>query len=551
MEIRPQRVVREEWVWVLAWSAGALLLASVPYLVGAVLSTPEAYFGGAVYGITDVYSYFAKMRQGAAGAWLFQIPYTSEPHPATIIYLHYLLLGKLAAASGLSIVVVYHLARVTCGAILLLAVYDFLAHYVRRPIRRVAFLLVVFSSGLGWLLLLLGRSTWLGTEPLDLLSPEAYVFLTLYLLPHLALAMAALLWGITRVAEGAKRADAKMVSAGAAAFLVVALIGPFYLLVPYAVLGVDWFLTAIRCRTCAWRAICWMGLSALPAAAVLVYDAYYFASDPVYGAWAAQNVVRSLHPLHYLAGYLVPGILALLGVVWATRRQRLWLYQLPLAWLVVVPLLLYLPFNAQRRWIIGFSVPLSLFAALGAVHLLALPFGRSRMVRWLGRWPRYSRAGMRRWAIFALLTLTVPTNLFLLVGNSLQVANREMPIFRPRTELEALAWLEVDSTPDDVVLCGYQTGNYVPARVHVRVVLGLDTETMDAERKRAEVRRFFEVGTADAWRQELLDTYGVDYVLWGPEERRLGSFEPATAPYLKPAYANGSYAVYRVVRGIR
>ena len=549
MKTSPGRVARSEWAWVLAWSAGALLLASTPYLVGAALSTPEARFGGAVYGTADVYSYLAKMRQGASGAWLFHIPYTSEPHPGTIIYLYYLLLGKLAAVSGLSLGVTYHLARVACGALLLMAAYDFLAHYAARPIRRVAFLLAAFSSGLGWLLTLLERGVWLGTEPLDMLSPEAYLFLTVYLLPHLALAMAALLWGVTRIAEGAAQADWKMVSLGSIAFLIVALIGPFYLAVPYAVLGVDWFLTAIGRRKPDWRALHWIGLSGLPAAAVLLYDAYYFVSDPVYSAWAAQNVIRSLHPLHYLAGYLLPGTLATLGIWWAARQGRLQRYQLPLAWLVVAPLLLYVPFNAQRRLIIGFSAPLSLLAALGAVHVIALPFGRSRLVRWLGRWPRYSRAGMRRWLIFALVALTVPTNLFLVIGNSLEVATRALPIFRPRAELEALAWLEVHCTPNDVVLSGYQTGNYVPVRADVRVVLGLGTETVDADRKRGEVRRFFEAGTTDAWRQQLLERYGVDYVLRGPEERDLGSFEPQDAPYLDAAYENGSYTVYRVVEG--
>ena len=260
-------------------------------------------------------------------------------------------------------------------------------------------------------------------------------------------------------------------------------------------------------------------------------------------------MIRSLHPLHYLAGYLLPGTLATLGIWWAARQGRLQRDQLPLAWLVVAPLLLYVPFNAQRRLIIGFPAPLSLLAALGAVHVIALPFGRSRLVRWLGRWPRYSRAGMRRWLIFALVALTVPTNLFLVIGNSLEVATRALPIFRPRAELEALAWLEARCTPDDVVLSGYQTGNYVPVRADVRVVLGLGTETVDADRKRGEVRRFFEAGTTDAWRQQLLERYGVDYVLRGPEERDLGSFEPQDAPYLDAAYENGSYTVYRVVEG--
>ena len=53
-------------------------------------------FGGAVYNVEDVHSYLADMRQGWRGEWLFHNPYTPEDHPGSLIYLHYLLLGKVA-----------------------------------------------------------------------------------------------------------------------------------------------------------------------------------------------------------------------------------------------------------------------------------------------------------------------------------------------------------------------------------------------------------------------------------------------------------------------
>ena len=85
-----------EWRWALLWTTVTLLFVNVPNLLGWTLSTPEARFGGAAYNVEDVNSYIAKMRQGARGEWLFHIPYTSEEHTGTIIYIFYLLLGKLA-----------------------------------------------------------------------------------------------------------------------------------------------------------------------------------------------------------------------------------------------------------------------------------------------------------------------------------------------------------------------------------------------------------------------------------------------------------------------
>ena len=199
-------IARQEWRWVAAWATLALLLANAPLLLALAPPEPAMSFGGAVYNVEDVYSYLANMRQGWRGAWLYHNPYTPEDHPGPLVYLHYLLLGKVAALSGLSVELVYNLARVVCGALLLAAVYAFLSHWTPYlALRRIGFLLVVFSGGLGWLLTILGRAEWLGSLPLDLISPESYVFLTLYSPPHVALAMACLLWGTLLVHEGAER----------------------------------------------------------------------------------------------------------------------------------------------------------------------------------------------------------------------------------------------------------------------------------------------------------------------------------------------------------
>ena len=67
------RISRGEWLQVLAWSAVILLVTSLPYLFGALISSPEAQFGGLVIGVEDGNSYLAKMRLGATGVWQFYL----------------------------------------------------------------------------------------------------------------------------------------------------------------------------------------------------------------------------------------------------------------------------------------------------------------------------------------------------------------------------------------------------------------------------------------------------------------------------------------------
>jgi len=504
-----------------------------------------------VYNVEDANSYLAKMRQGAGGAWLFHLPYTPEEHPGAFLLLFYLLLGKGAALTGLSMAWTYNLARVACGAILLVAIYVFCARWCAAvAVRRAAFLLAAFGSGFGWLLTLLGRPAWLGMLALDLILPEAYAFLSLYAPPHIALATACLLLGALAV-HRARRAGAGSLAAGAALLTAAALIGAFYLLVPFAVLGVDWLVTALRQKRPDWRQAGRIALAGIGPGLLILYNLYVFNSHPVYRGWAAQNDVRSPHPAHYLAAYALVGLLAIGGVVWAARRRQWERLQLPVVWVALAPVLVYLPFAMQRRLIVGAQVPLCLLAALGLIHGLVLPFGRSRLVRRLSAHPRYSRRGMRRLLVAAVVLAATPTNLLLLLGNSLEVSRTAPPIFYSAAEIEVLDWLGANSSSQDTVLCAYETGNRVPARAGNRVVLGLGPETINADQKRREVARFFDADTSHEWRRELLARYNVAYVLIGPPERALGGFDPSAAPYLREAYraASGEVVLYRVETG--
>jgi hypothetical protein len=540
-------IARDEWRWVAAWATVALLAANAPILLGWALSTPETQFGGSTYNVEDVNSYLANMRQGAQGAWLYHNPYTPEAHPGTLVYLHYLLLGKLAAWSGLSLEGTYHLARVLCGALLLVVAYLFIARFTpHRAVRRIAFLLIVFSGGLGWVLIVLEQPGWQSSLPVDLISPEGYTFLTLYSPPHIALATAGVLGGVLCVFEAMSCPRVGFALVGSLILAIVAQIGAFYLVAPFAALGVYWAIIALHRRRPDWRALGMIVIASLLPAALAGYTLAVFGRNPVYRAWAAQNQVRSPHPLHYLAGYAIAGTLALLGAVHAVRKRQRQLV-LPLAWTALVPVLLYLPVNVQRRLIIGAPVPIGLLAGCGLACCVALPFGRSSLVRRLSRHPRYSRQGMRRLLVGAVVLLTALTNMLLIGGNCIAVTRRAPPVYHSAAELAALDWLRANTTPQDTVLSSYKTGNYVPARAGNRVVLGLGTQTVDAERKKSEVRRFFDTIEEDDWRQALLARYGVAYVLVGPHERALGSFDPGSVSYLRVVYHADGYAIYQVV----
>lgn len=549
-------ISRSEYRFVLIVGIVALAITSIPYNRGAALATEDRIFGGFVYATEDTYSYLAKMRQGAEGAWLFHIAYTPEPHMGTLFFPFHLMLGKIAALLPgndltMQMVWVYHVARWVFGLGLLLTVYRFLAAFTERvAVRWVAWLMVTFGGGLGWLIVALGQSDWLGFSPLDFILPEGFTFLVLYAFPHIALGRTLLLWGIVFLLKAwgveletpnSKSQISRLRWGGLTGllWLLMGLIVPFYVPVAWAVMGAAWLVLCVRHRRVMWREVWLAAIPAFISASVVAYSLWVFNSDPVYEVWSSQNLILSPHPFHYLAAYGVPLLLAAFAVRKAWRSEKpVWL---ALAWVGVVPFLVYLPFNLQRRLVEGVQVPLSLLAALGLAQITNF---KSQIAN-----SKSKVASGRRWLLVGVVLFALSlTNVMLVAGNARVLRFRSTPVYRDGGEIAALDWLSERIDAGDVVLSSYETGNYLPARALARVFVGHGPETVRFYEKKALMLRFFDATTDDVWRQGLLEEYSIDYVFWGSAERQVGDFDPGAAPYLQAIYGASGYAIFKVVR---
>ncbi|MGQ0603724.1 MAG: hypothetical protein ACT4QE_18750 [Anaerolineales bacterium] len=529
------RVVRGEWAWAAAFAALVMALTTMPYVVGALTQTDEWRFSGFLLGVEDGNSYIAKMGQGARGEWLFRLPYSSEPQTGAFVYGFYLLLGKLSGPDHIARVLTFHLSRFIFGWLLLMASYRFLAEFlpfVRQ--RRLGLILVALGGGLGWLLIVVGQSNWLGSLPLDLFSPEAYSFLILYSLPHLAAARCLFLLALLAYLRG------RGAWAGAALF-GVSLIQPLYVIVAWIVIGLDvvvglWQRPPLPAgegaqlmlrgvRASMWRTMTPALLAGLLSSPVVLYSLIAFNANPVLKQWLAQNILPSPHPLHYLLGY---GVL-LVPAVWGWRvLQRRWprLARFVAVWAILLPILLYLPISTQRRLIEGFQLPLVAVAVLGLT------------VAWR-RW--------RRVAVLVTLVLCLPTTALILVLGFGSALMHFQPEFVSADRLQAFQWLNENATPGEVALSEYKIGNELPAYTPLVAYIGHGPETIFLAQKQPRVEAFFRTETSDAERLSLLSEGRIAYVLRGPVERRvLSEFDPRGAEYLRLVYSADGYEIYRI-----
>ncbi len=537
-------VTRREWRGVLIFAILIMALTSIPYLVGFAAQRDGWQFGGFVFGADDGNSYLAKMRQGAEGDWLFHIVYTSERHDGAFLFAPYLIGGKLAALATpadspallSTLVLIFHLARVLFGLLAIAVTYRFVALFVPRgSMRWVTLVLICLGGGLGWLLILLGQDNWLGSAPVDFYLPEGYTFYLLYGLPHLSLARAALLGGFITFFRGTATPIRASLLAGVC-WLVMGLCVPFYVAVLYAILGAWGLATWLRTWQFPTRLFVRCLIAACVPAPSLIYNFWVFSQNPVMGTWSNQNKLPSPHPLHYVLGFGVLAVLALPGVIWAWRRGKTQqAYLLLPAWIIAAPLLAYIPVSVQRRLLEGVFVPLCILAVIG-LRFWIVPRLRTRRLPTRQVWRR---------GVVAVLLLTLPTTLLLLLLGLLGASRPALPLFHPPGEIAALDWLNAHAERGAVVLSSASTGNYLPARTNLRAFVGHGPETIGYDEKRALATQFF-AGNGTLAQMQRPNQDAIRYIFYGPREAAGNKDFPANLAALQKIYTQDDYMIFEV-----
>jgi hypothetical protein len=524
-----------------------LAVSCLPYAMGYGFASPGWDFCGFIINAEDSNTYLAAMQQGAQGAWRFHLLYTSEDHPGTLLYLFYLLLGHLSALTGLPLILTYHLSRLVCGLTFLMVAYWFIAFFIRRrAVRWVAYLLVCFSSGLGWLVLLIRPTPPGGISPIDFWLMDAYTFFTILLVPHFCLGVALLLLVFTFMLDYFHCVRLRPLVMAVIASWFLAVIHPYLLLIAGCVLAGYWLLLLYLRRKLPFdeaKGMITLGCSLIPP---LSYYYWTLASDPVLRTFSEQDITMSPPPPFYILGYGLVFLLAVGGFIHILRQRRereLFL----IAWLAVVAIMLYFPFKVQRRSITGLHIPLCILASLGLFKYVLPTVYRSRVSRAISKALSYDRRRLRLFVLNLIVVATFPSNLYLLAGSSLAAWQGHPALFHTEAENQAIDWLADNSQPTDTILCSYWVGNYIPARIGHRVFLGHWDETIDYIQKRGITEVFFQSQTDDSTRLSILREYGIAYLFYGPQERSLGDFNPANHPYLVKRFANDQVSIYATV----
>lgn len=467
-----------------------LFLTTIPYLLPGLAGNKEGVFLGFLLNPTDGHSYLAKMREGWQGSWSFHLAFTPLQGHGAPLFLFYIFLGHVARWTGLSLLFVFHAARVVCSILFLLALRNFIDWvFLDQPKwGDRAFLWLGVGSGMGWVLIPFGIITS------DFWVSEAYPFLSCFENPHFPLGMALVLTILLAVWSWR----------GKDRFLWVGLCGLLLSVVmPFGVVLVGVLLTSLMIWDWAqkqalhWQAELVYFLASFP---FLLLQYGYTLTDPLLSSWNKQNLTPSpawwdimiaLSPAIWLAGYGLVGL-------W-NQREKIALRTI-VVWLVGGMILIYFPFSLQRRFLFSYFIPVVLAAIYGLQAL--------------------EKRLKKGWIL--ALGLSLPTVLMVLLIAIFGVLTQNPVYFLSLDEQGSMDWLNSPTTTGRVVLASPEISLIIPGATGLRVVYGHPFETPDAAEAKQAVLDFYsgkmDARTAQTW----LEIQKVDYVVLGQKEKKLG-----------------------------
>jgi hypothetical protein len=221
-------------------------------------------------------------------------------------------------------------------------------------------------------------------------------------------------------------------------------------------------------------------------------------------------------------------IFALVGLWHALRQHEDYPIKLLSIWLILTPILVYLPFSLQRRFMAGYYIPVALFA----VYALFVTQGRARLL-------------LNSNKLFtSIFVASILTNVIILFSAFYGVQTHDQQLYLTADESAAIGWIKDNVAQNDIILASPQIGNFIPAQTGRRVLWGHPFETVNSDTVESGVVQFYSGPLSSVEQNNYLQSNNVDYVFLGPRERQMGT--PTIISNLNMVYQNASVAVYQV-----
>ena len=473
-----------------------LILIILPPVFAFYAAGKDFVFGGVMANPIDGQSYLAKMKEGWNGEWLFRLPYSPNPGVGQPIFLFYIFLGFLSKGLNIPIDIFFHLARVAAALFLAWTLYRLAQKSLGRKGLLWGMLFMLFGSGMGWLLLFFWKEV-----PVDFFVAEMYPFLSSYTNPHFPLGLGLLIWILIKSVDYENLKDAWIIFLLGIVLSIVLPFGIVNVLCNYGVYFIWSMLEKER------RAIAPILALLSGGGLYLLYQFIIIRTDPALSLWDKQNITSAPNLLNLVMG-LAPLILVLTWGMKSFIKAQLSSYQkILLIWIVCGLILTFIPFNLQRRFLTGLYIPVAI--------LTVFVVDKANLQRF-----------KKKIVFNFILMLSVISNLLLLVMGFSAITQKNNTMFLSVREYRSLNWLKEHSDKEDIILASPELSLFIPNIAERRVVYGHPFETIDADKQKANVIKYFSGSMDPQEKETFFRDNRIRYVLFVSEDDPINVLRP-------------------------
>lgn len=494
-----------------------ILASALPAIIGLIQSRNGFIYSGVVFNPVDGYTYLAKMEIGNSGDWLFSLPFTAQSGEGRVLYPFYIAAGHFLQVTGISLSIGFNIFRLIAYGCLALVLIRLANHLLQNKgiSLGVSIILLAAGGGLGWILLPFGK------YGADFWVSEAFPFLAGLANPHFPLAIACMVLTVCLLKQVEDNSREVLIYGLMGFFLSV--LSPFGFVLISCVLILAWVWERRDKQPTALLPVLVSVAAGLPYS---IYQYWAVGSTPQLAAWTAQNQTPSPVLWDVLLSFSPWIILVIMGWRYLFTQRNDPVVRRLIIWTLTGLILTIIPFNLQRRFMIGLSIPIT---SLGLLALSAIA--------------QNLKISSKRLLTFCTV-IAIPTTLLVLIMVSFAVGTHSPLYFYQKDELAALEWLSLQGDGKSLVLASEQTGLLIPAASRLRVLYGHPFESVDSAKEKQDVANFFAGNLNSVVEMDYLKQMRVDWIFYGSREQELGI--PEIIKGMHPAMQFGSVKLFDV-----
>lgn len=526
-------------------TALCLVLTGVPYLYGH-LSTPAdmVYTGLAGRDVPGSYMYFMWEVQSREGHNLFENMLTPERLKRSYFNPEWWFLGRFLRYSGLSLITGFHVERSLTIFLAVVILYYFVSCFFETVFeRRCVLLLILFTTGLGWLFWIFWQ--WTGSsQHIKLWDIEGINFFG-YLInkPHFIRSIVFVCLTYALLLKGEEEGKTRYFFLAGLGVIISGFIRPYDLPAAYVLFAIFPLVISLKEGKISKIRIKNYLVLILTSLPIVLYYGYLFCFTPLKDVWKGISI-EPLTPLELVIWLGIPLILAFLsfdGVknLKSKENPEIFLY----LWGGVMAIIIYAyPLITWGMESAGLCYIIAPILAGRTVFKQFIPaLSKCRPCKRMGAW------SLTISMIMAIFLVALPSNLILVNNMVNGLSGHSRPYYLPNNVVIAFDWLKQNAGHEDIVLSGADNGFYLPTFSGTKSFVGHGDFTMDFGAKKQLVSRFFNHKEDHDFRKKLLKDYEIAYMFFSDLERGIGRFNPKDVSFLKEVYENPEVTIFKVM----